>query len=263
MQNDIFSIKRFLNYSIWNLRINWKTHLMLIGGLGIAFFIFSYLAILDDRNWYYGEWVPVVITSFIVGGLLFIASGFTQMRTKNGKLNFLLVPASDFEKFLFEWLVRFVGFVLIFYIITLVFGNAALKLAQLTKFIQRGRLYTGDPLQYKQLITQVVVTEGDREGVFPICAGIYFAFSLVFAGSVVFMKRALLKTILFVGGVMGMGGLYFYVLIEKFKIKEPFFIPYMKQHSDLEIFRWMGYAIVFFTLWILTYAFFKLKEKEV
>lgn len=72
-------------------------------------------------------WNPAVLTepiyisglaAFLFGGLLIASKTFSEVHQKGTQLFYLTLPASPLEKLLAAWLIRTIGFILIFFLVT-------------------------------------------------------------------------------------------------------------------------------------------------
>ena len=135
--NQFFNIQRFAKYAAYDVRTNYKGYLMAaaIGAVGV--FLWTYFLIFTSINTGSGfeerllrenfriNEVPEVAVAIFLSCLLFFFStflllSFPALSGKKSTMNYLLLPASTFEKYLCELVVRiFIGFglyLLIFYL---------------------------------------------------------------------------------------------------------------------------------------------------
>ncbi len=118
--NKIFDIHRLLITLRWDLLVYWKKYVRNVLGLSFAF---AFICIVQQYNWH--ETTPtqqmqlidvylgnISGTFFLVGFLLFLICGasiFNNMRTKQSRATFLMLPASNLEKFVARFLWVTVG----------------------------------------------------------------------------------------------------------------------------------------------------------
>ena len=135
--NQFFNIQRFAKYAAYDVRTNYKGYLMAaaIGAVGV--FLWTYFLIFTSINTGSGfeerllrenfriNEVPEVAVAIFLSCLLFFFStflllSFPALSGKKSIMNYLLVPASTFEKYLLEFFIRIVVafglFLLIFYL---------------------------------------------------------------------------------------------------------------------------------------------------
>ncbi len=259
MQNYIFSFPRFLSYSLYNLRMNWGLYLKLSVGFTLGYFIFTFASLVGNSNASQQQWTLIVMMSWGIMGIITMASAFPGFRSKEGTIGYLMIPASNIEKFAFEILIRIVGFTLLYYVVVTFVGNMAYKVVVFVKFFS-GHGYGGEPFSWNLLQGNI------KPAIMKlIYFGSIFVFSLFISGATIFMKGNFIKTLLFVAGVVGIVAYYVYLLVEKFRIKEPFFVHHLQKYvkGDEDAARLFSVVFIVATVWVLSYAFFKLKEKEV
>ncbi|HBL74876.1 MAG: hypothetical protein A2W90_07115 [Bacteroidetes bacterium GWF2_42_66] len=210
-----------------------------------------------NDNWN-NEWVPFSIFSVSAASLLYIGSAFPALRSREKTINFLMIPASPFEKFLYEFIERIVLFCVLFPILLYLFGNLALGIVHEIKQ-SIGDNFPSEYLSYQKIFKDVV----PADAVSIIVLGVLAAFSIAFAGTIVFRKLPLIKTIIFVGVVFLVVVGYCILIFEEMKLNFPWIEPFFRGKSKAEVFSLFAVLLLIFNLIILSYAFFKLKEKEV
>lgn len=118
--NKIFDIHRLLITLRWDLLVYWKKYVRNVLGLAFAF---AFICIVQQYNWHDNtpeeqmQLTDVYLsnisgTFFFVGFLLFLVCGasiFNNMRTKQSRATFLMLPASNLEKFVSRFLWVTVG----------------------------------------------------------------------------------------------------------------------------------------------------------
>ncbi|MDR0332691.1 MAG: hypothetical protein LBI15_04430 [Dysgonamonadaceae bacterium] len=132
--NQFFNIKRFANYAAYDVRTNYKRYLIAAAIGFIVVFVTSYLLfeidltrfrplevaknydtpILITGNFFYRIVdISFIVLAFSVSILYpaFVLLSFPTLKNNNTTMNYLLLPASVFEKFLLEVFIRtIVGF---------------------------------------------------------------------------------------------------------------------------------------------------------
>ena len=123
--NQFFNIQRFAKYTAYDVRTNYKRYLIAvaIGAIGIFlltyFFVFTSISTgsgFEERLLRNNFEVPSAATAIFMFCLLFFFStflllSFPALSGKKSTMNYLLVPASTFEKYLLEFFIRIiVGF---------------------------------------------------------------------------------------------------------------------------------------------------------
>lgn len=115
-QNKIFSIQRFF----WLIRQNWyingKSFLLFLGGLSgalIFYLLFIHLFTGAYHHWNSENYIVTILFFFIAGGVLYSSLAFPGFRSKEKRYNYLMLPASITEKYVFEFLGRIILYILI------------------------------------------------------------------------------------------------------------------------------------------------------
>jgi hypothetical protein len=176
-------------------------------------------------------------------------------------MNYLLLPASTFEKFIFEFLLRFVLFFIIYTIALIVFGNLAYSVGEYVRLLDGRDM--GNSQRLLESFSEADFSKFRNNGLWIFVSVAFLSLSTAFAGAIVFKKNPLVKTTAFVMSVTGAAGYYFYTLFEKIHIDAPFFAPYFNKADKAEIIPVVSFLIAFMAVWIFVFAFYKLKEKEV
>ena len=137
--NQFFNIQRFAKYAAYDVRTNYKRYLMAvaIGAVGAFLITYSNIRIInimgmgleiEEQLIRMDFQMPFAaenaangfIFSLIIFFPIFLMLSFPALTSKKSTMNYLLLPASTFEKYLYELIVRiFIGFglfLLIFYL---------------------------------------------------------------------------------------------------------------------------------------------------
>ncbi len=255
--NQFFSLKRFYNYTASSLILRYRQLLMMIGAASAGLLLSMFFFMSMQYNWKMNEWIPYCIFTLSAASLLYIGSAFPALRSREKTINFLMTPASTFEKFLYEFIERIVLFCILFPILLYLFGNLALE-------IVRGiKQSMGDNFPSEYLSCQLLFEDVPSKAIKMIVLGALAAFSIAFAGTVVFRKLPLIKTIIFVGIVFLAVVGYCILIFEEMKLNFPWIEPFFRGKSKEEVFSLFAVLLLILNLIILCYAFFKFKEKEV
>lgn len=251
---QIFNFKRFINYARCQLALNKKSGMLKIGGSAVALFLFA-IFLLGTRAIRGAEgWHALFLGSGILAILLVVGSAFPSLRKKGEAMQFLTLPASLFEKFVFEFLVKVVLFLALYPLFFYLIGQMAVGFADFVFYKQK-------VIPFDFHIMQLV---RNNEALYLIIWGIVFGVSLFFAGSTAFRKLPQVMTLLFIGLAISLVSGYMYIVVEEMNLgrgigefmehhfKEPeLFLPY--------VYTFLGLSAIS----ALAFAFFKLKEKEV
>jgi hypothetical protein len=242
--------------------INQKNYMFTLAGLGIAIYAWMYFSMITTKHVGVNQYTGFIVI-YLVGIGVVIGTAFPALSNQNKASSYLLMPGSILEKYLIQFLIRFVIFIpvalLLFWII------AHLAKASLIPDPKIGF----DPeacisdFSFKSLFNLL-----SYKDIVPILFGIFSGYSLLFAGSVFFKRFAIPKTLIFFGIIVGTVSLAFMVFSHLFfpesvRITNITF-PIYKLNNDTENIKLFFY-IIFGCPWLffLPLAYFKLKEKEV
>lgn len=280
MINQNFNIQRFIRYSLNNFRQYGNLYLTFIVGLFFGLLLFTSLSMYKEHVWNNNDWRRIFITSAIFVGVMVIGSSFPYLRKKERIMNFLMLPASNLEKYSFEVLLRIVVLAIVFPIVLKVTSILAIHLVEFVETMMKYESVSGEGastskgfmLLFSTLkndfrhesLSFAEVLDAGKPGITKLLFGAaFFGFSLPFAGSVVFTKRPFITTLVFVAGVIAVGVGYMYILMEKIHIKRPIIADFLEWMGEEKGMAFLFWLIVLLSVWVFTYAFFKLKEKEV
>lgn len=253
MHRILLLYKQYINLHSKNILITIGAAFFIIIGIHAFFHVqeFGTLHRGSVSNEYHGA-----IFSFVFFGacLLWVGQAFSGFRSKEKTMEYLMLPASTFEKFLFEFINRIVVFLIVFPIIYWVATN-----------IVTGIFHSQIPeySDYRFSYSDLFPTWKTRVLLLVASLGMLF-FTLPFTGATYFQKLSLVKTILSVALIFGFFTLMILLIVKGFNIKE--YSPmdnkilFMKDEKDAQL---AGiYAAVLGNLVILAIGYFKLKEKE-
>ena len=107
-----FNITRFGNLIKRDLIIYRKQVLIIMLGLvGLLLLIYGFARITEDANGINGEfWKSIGLAFVFIVGLTFTSIVFRDFRSPGGRLQFLSLPASNFEKLASRWLYSLILF---------------------------------------------------------------------------------------------------------------------------------------------------------
>jgi hypothetical protein len=263
--NSFFSFPRFCRFLSYDLRIHGKRYLYFLAGGAVILYLMLLLGITIAGTTELGT--DFYFNMFLWGLLglgLFIGSAFPELNNKIKAGNYVLLPASVFEKTLSQFLVYIVFGSLCFLLIFQVDAY----LAKWTVWQMKGLLQSGTSLadfQYSKI--------------FPAWLGLSFwnklwvGISVVSAGLIIFTVRlffarfALAKSLIVIL-LIGFAHTCYLVLFSHifypettgFEVKVPLYIL----DSGLHNYEFY-YNILFCSLWVflLPLACYKLKERQV
>lgn len=123
-ENEFFSLSRFvqlLTYDFNNNRIYYITTIpvaMLIMGL----FFWSVFPdfpkpdypLYSSPDWKSKNYIPLLILGYIVFGVFIVGKSFPWLRNSGSVTSYLTLPASIFEKYMVQWVIRVFLFLIIY-----------------------------------------------------------------------------------------------------------------------------------------------------
>ena len=271
--NEYFSFSRFVKFLQYDMALHKKKYMLFALVMFVVLFFVSYY-LLDDNyrilekykdkyNPYkqHRDYVNYFIWFYLIFSVIVVGSSFSFLRNKEETSNYLKLPASNFEKFCYEFLIR----VVLFNLLYLLFFWLSFKLAALVFSQEYSRGFMDIPSFGILDSLDFVKNKLDRN----VALLSLFSFTTsMFAGASYFKKYALFKTILALGGL----ALFVYVVtLVSYHILLPSKVDVFGINvisRDLED----GYEnsqITFYiigalsSLFLIPFAYFKLKEKEV
>lgn len=263
--NQLFNFKRFARYAKSTLALNFKQTMMMGGVIVISIFIISLIAMAQNTSqWNKEGWIPVFIVNYFVVGIIYAGFAFSQFRSKEKTIMSLMVPVTPFERFLYEFIEKIASFILLYPILFWVFSSLAVFVRnsipfEYTKIEVNGfKTFPFEIISYQQPIAN---TEDGLILMFFTLS--VFLFIIAFAGAATFRKYPLVKTIVFVGAVLGIMIGYITLIFEKVQLRNGW-IMYLEHSIKAEQGFMLGsIVLMLMSLIALFFAYFKLKEKEV
>lgn len=258
-----FSFQRFLLLGKQSFLINKKLIGMSLVGLTFKFVILLYVFqhMKNFVKWNNMDYMIWLVALFLINGLLYVGESFPAFRSKEKTMAYLMLPATNTEKFMFELLSKVVLFLFLmpayFWLIANLEGMIVHSFVP--EFINYKFSFSE---AYSELVNKSRLTCWGELFVFQ---GILFLLIGPFTGAIHFSKAPLVKTLfVFILIVVGYS-LISYFLINGFKLYE--FHP--ESNSILFIGTKNGtlatFAIVsvLINLCLVAIAWFGFKEKEV
>ncbi|MEX2232488.1 MAG: hypothetical protein WD824_10025 [Cyclobacteriaceae bacterium] len=260
--NNTFDITRFGILWRQNLTHNYKLVLTSLAGFCGALFILLLLIQIGEgfHPLHTGHYFELLIVVFIATGIICSGTSFTNLRAREKMHNYLMLPASAFEKFLME----FIGRILLFILIVPLFYWAVFNLEGYLVHL----FYPSYPFQSFPLFANPHFHFGtdlanNRMNAFMITGGLLI-FIIPFTGATIFNKNPLIKTLFAVAIIFffNLFLVYFFIEILEFKDYYPdSSILFMRGLEDSILALIIGSMI--FNIALIMAAYFKLKEREV
>jgi hypothetical protein len=256
---SIFSIKRFGLLIKRETIMKQSFLLMAIAGVIITITTAIVLFLMTDRsirlNW--DDFIfPVSIIMFAIFGILFSGTAFPALRNHKKTLDFLLVPNSTTEKYLYEVLFRIVAYSLVFPVLFWIganLGGIIINSFTLDHYDLGYNLF----YPFKEIHKYMRITETEVA----IYSFALFLISIPFTGAAFFSKVPLLKTAIFLAILVGASFFYGWILDGIFNFTHTRYLG--NDVSEKAAMNWVTAALLFSTLVLHTSAFFRLKEREV
>jgi hypothetical protein len=249
--NKFFDLDRFFGLFRQDLLINYKFYLYWISGFSISFYVISYLMIRNfkvDPDYQFDYLVLYNLLYLVLA--IFITLSFPALRNQVSPFHYFLNPGSTFEKFMVQFVVRFVLFIPL----VLVLLKIAVYMAIATMFPDPKTGF--DPLfvpgfNYSKLFASKVASNLNP---FRDFSYLFVAF----ACSVYFKRNVIIKTIGVVV-LLSIGLFTFVILSSGGLIHENFGAEFTRRYLLYANISPYINSLLFLSL---PWAYFKLKEKE-
>lgn len=262
MSNNIFSSKRFALLCKQNLIHNTDFLLLsIVAYIGAIFIVLSISQVGDGfRPHNVGTFQAFLVGFVTIFGILYAGHAFPAFRNKESTINYLMVPASVLEKFVFELINRIC--------ITLL----VLPLLYWITFHLQGysfTLFTDEVFQ--PVGPQYLVTLDTPEGqsgllIYTlITAAVLLVFVLAFTGAAMFSKQPLVKSLFSLAVIVIFFVGYSYIVLTHLGVEEynPPDTMVLLPMDDVKAFRLITIGLIVTNVVMLFVAFRKLKEREV
>ncbi|MTI38314.1 hypothetical protein [Fulvivirga lutimaris] len=231
--------------------------------VGVIFILLTIVQMGQDRVPHDVEMFRGFLIGFVVVfGILYAGYSFPALRSKESTINYLMVPASVLEKFLFELVSRLgVTFILLPILFWITFHLQGYFFDLFTELSFR-------PIGFAEVV-DFQVPDQIRDSAFwfvtLISSLIMLGFVLPFTGGAMFMKQPLVKTLFSVAIIVIFYAGCVYIALEPLGVAKynPNDTMWLIPSNEKGAFRFFGSAVVLTNLVMLFVAFRKLKEREV
>lgn len=231
--------------------------------IGAIFILLTVVQMGNDRQPHDLDMFGGFLIGFVaVFGILYAGYSFPAFREKESTINYLMVPSSVLEKFLFEFVSRlsvvFILLPLLFWI-TFHFQGYFFNLFSLTEFQIVG---------IEQLLDFDFPQDVRDQAFwfFTLFASMaLLTFVLPFTGGAMFTKQPLVKTLFAVALIVIFYSACLYIALEHFGVGnyEPNDTMWLIPHSELGALKFFGSVAILANVVMLFVAYRKLKEREV
>jgi hypothetical protein len=261
MSNNRFSSKRFgLLFKQHFIHSSQSLILSATAYLGVIFIVLSLTQVGNNLQPHGLEAFLGFLVGFVtVFGLLYVGHAFPAFRSKESAINYLMLPASVLEKFLFEVVSRIVIVILM------------LPLLYWVAFHLQGYffgIFTPEafkPFGIHHMVDLDVSEDSSIIIYFLITGGVLFVLSLAFTGAAMFTKQPLVKSLFAVAMVVMFFAGYSFIVIEKLglgKYNPPDHMLLVPLEEE-RVMMFFSVALLAGTAVMLFVAYRKLKEREV
>jgi hypothetical protein len=232
-----------------------------IAYVGVIFMLLSVVQIGNDFEPHDLEVFRGFLIAFVgVFGILYVGYSFPAFRSKESSINYLMVPGSTFEKFLFELISR-IGIMLLLlpllYWITFHLQGYFIGIFTERVFQPVGFKYMAD-LEFTGIDDFAWLST-------MIVSGALFGFVLAFTGAAMFTKQPLVKTLFSIAVIIMFYVGFTYIAIEPLGVGKynPTDSMWLIPANSVASFQFFSVALILANLVMLFVAFRKLKEREI
>lgn len=266
MSNNIFDLKRFRMLAKQHYIQNKKLLLYAsIAYVGLIFLVLSIAQMSNDREPHSLDMFRGFIIAFVaIFGILYTGYSFPAFRNKESTINYLMLPSSVLEKFLFEFITRLSIVVILlpglfwltFHLQGYFFNLFTLEPFESFSLAQAVDLGFPNDVQIHQLESLFITM---------IIAFVMLGFVLPFTGGAMFSKQPLVKTLFAVALIVIFYATVTFILLEPmgFGKYQPNESMWLMPHNDKGALQFFGTLAIIGNLVILFVAYRKLKEREV
>ena len=257
--SDTFNLNRFGLLVKQNFIHNYRIMLICLAGFcgGLFMSLLFIQATNEFHTWSVNAYFSMFLTVFISTGLLYAGTAFPRLRSREKSYSYLLIPASVFEKFLFEVLTRIVLFLVLVPLLYWVIFNTE------GFFLQAVHSeFAFKPYSYMDLILLNILPSELTHWLMAMSLSLgLLIFTLPFVGAATFMKYPLPKTLFGVALLFLFHALLVYFFLEVLGSDGPSDGKVLGMDGDGFIRFLTVYAIIA-NIVLLTASYFKLKERE-
>lgn len=279
--NKIFSFGRFYLLMRNDFLLNYKKYLLTIAVAFVLGFIIIYLEMpkMEYRYMeaYFARRYPQIFIMCLLGLGAFVGSAFSELSSKVKTSNYLLLPASTFEKFLLQFVIRILLGTALFLFIFWADAHLA-RFAALSRMVDENNQLAG-PEKYKFITafhySQLLIkdyfpprTYWTAYEIITMTSGIFSIGIYLFSVKIFFRKMGLVKTIIsmvalfyVLAGAMILFSHIFFPETTGFELNINEYVTPFGGTNNFEL--WINSICFFSWLFLLPLGYFKLKEKQV
>jgi hypothetical protein len=255
-----FSFQRFILLLKLSLQVNKKLILISLSTVTGTLFIGLWLlqSMVNFEYWDSSSYMTTFFFIFLILGFIYTSKSFPAFRSTTKSLSYLMLPVSNSEKYVFEFLTRVLVFIVFMPILFWIVSN-----------IEGRIVHSIEPqlVNYKFSFFETISKFSKSEkpgnwGILAIAQSVFFVFAGAFTGASHFSKSPLVKTLLTFSTIVAGYFLYSMLLFKGLHMKE-------YEHASNSLFLHKNYALIFtavsvtlINITLLAIAWFSLKEKE-
>jgi hypothetical protein len=260
--NNSFSSTRFMMLIKQSLIINKSMIGISLAGLtGSLFVVLLFLQRVSNFiYWDNQKYMSFFLVFFIFLGMIYSSLSFPAFRSKEKSIAYLLIPASRSEKFIFEFMIRIVIFVLLIPAIFWLVAN--LEGAIVHNFVER---FTNYRFSFVVAITEIIKKQNlDAWGMYALILLYLFILIANFTGASHFTGSTLIKTLFTISAIICGYILLIFLLFKGLNLKQ--YDPttpgilFPKDNKEFITIFALGATVVNLTL--IAIAWFRFKERE-
>lgn len=268
--NQIFNFSRFGRYAKSSLILNYRQLLMSWGGMASVVFLLFLLIAFTERSVRSDDMTMPFVILFFVAGIIFAGISFPAFRKKEKTIALLTTPASSLERFVYEFLEKIVAFVVFYPPVFYLASNSAifirntmsLERTETVEYVINGVVSKVQVFPYHYFSFNSFFESFPDGELKIIFSAAFLLFSIAFAGAATFRKYPLVKTIVFCGALIATVAGYMYFIMEKLRLQRPWITDLGDTWEKENAIAFACTILLLFGLIMLTYSYFKVKEKE-
>jgi len=267
--NQFFNIKRFGRLLAYDLKINYKQYLIAAAICLIAVFVVSYV-IIDDYIIEHGKVINMYVKSLTIcfaGYVVFAGLSFPAFSSKKSTISYLMLPASTFEKYTAEFLLRIIFGGILFVLIFWISANCTTEVKYFSYNLENQTNLSAEHFSFFKLIENIFHIRNEYDNCGPraittddLSAKMFFVTMVIFAFSVrLFFKRfGLIKTA--VSGI----AIVFIIFYSIFYFGNRESTEFLVNDFQMIFFkRLIAVILIIFCVTLLLTGYYKLKEKKI
>ena len=261
MINDTFNFGRFGLLCRQNIHHHYKLiATILLGFCGTLFLLLLFLQLLQDfgpvsSKQAFDIFVPVLM----IAGIVYAGTAFPGLRTREKAHQYLMTPASVFEKFLTEVVLRIVLFVLAVPLLYWLVYNLEGKVVQ----VFYPEFSFGGLFEYSLLPRSAEIKNMESLIYSLFVTGVSVILLTALTGAASFLRLPLLKTLSVVTVIFFFNLFVVYLMLEILEFRKYYSTSGVLAFNQPQLYRFLITVFSVATAWLLVVTYLKIKEKEV